>query len=75
MKEYVFKIIEDDGTFSLQAPFVRIDEQSDVSDLMAAFARNFLTDMCRHAVEDEKGFTKYVVQSLILTEKMKPAEH
>ncbi len=64
MKEYVFKIVSQDGKFRVELPEINLNGEYQAPDLMAALTREFLNSVCSDAARDTEGFMKAAVTNL-----------
>ena len=60
MKEYVFKIVSEDGKCRVELPEINLNGEYQAPDLMAALTREFLNSVC----SDAEGFMKAAVTNL-----------
>lgn len=64
MKEYVFKIVSQDGKCRVELPEINLNGEHQAPDLMAALTREFLNSVCSDAARDTEGFMKAAVTNL-----------
>ena len=64
MKEYVFKIISENGKCRVELPETTLNNEYEVLDLMAALTTEFLSSVCSDAAWDAEGFMKAAVANL-----------
>ena len=64
MKEYVFKIISENGKCRVELPEITLNNEYEVPDVMAALTREFLSSVCSDAARDAEGFMKAAVTNL-----------
>ena len=64
MKEYVFKIVSEDGKGRVELPEINLNGEYQAPDLMAALTREFLNSVCSDAARDTEGFMKAAVTNL-----------
>ena len=64
MKEYVFKILSENGKCRVELPEITLNNEYEVPDLMAALTTEFLSSVCSNAARDAEGFTKAAVANL-----------
>lgn len=64
MKEYVFKIISENGKCRVELPEITLNNEYEVPDLMAALTTEFLSSVCSDAARDAEGFMKAAVANL-----------
>lgn len=64
MKEYVFKIVAEDGIFRVELPEITLNNEYEVPDVMAALTREFLDSMSRDAVLDGDSFMADAIADL-----------
>lgn len=64
MKEYVFKIVSEDGKCHVELPEINLNGEYQAPDLMAALTREFLSSVCSDAARDTEGFMKAAVTNL-----------
>ena len=64
MKEYVFKIVAENGICRVELPEITLNNEYEVPDLMAALTTEFLSSVCSDAARDAEGFMKAAVANL-----------
>lgn len=64
MKEYVFKIVSEDGICRVELPEITLNNEYEVPDVMAALTREFLDSMSRDAVLDGDSFMADAIADL-----------
>lgn len=64
MKEYVFKIIYENGKCRVELPEITLNNEYEVPDMMAALTREFLDSMSRDAVLDGDSFMADAIADL-----------
>lgn len=64
MKEYVFKIVSEDGKCRVELPEIKLNGEYQAPDLMAALTIEFLDSVCSDAARDTEGFIKAAVTNL-----------
>lgn len=64
MKEYVFKIVAEDGICRVELPEITLNNEYEVPDVMAALTREFLDSMSRDAVLDGDSFMADAIADL-----------
>lgn len=64
MKEYVFKIVAENGKCRVEFPYIEINSECQASELMAALTTEFLSSLCSDAAQDTEGFMKAAVANL-----------
>lgn len=64
MKEYVFKIVSENGECRVELPEIKINGECQAPDLMAALTTEFLDSACSDAARDTEGFMKAAVANL-----------
>lgn len=64
MKEYVFKIVSEDGKCRVELPDINLNGEYQAPDLMAALTREFLASVSSDAARDAEGFMKAAVANL-----------
>lgn len=64
MKEYVFKIVAENGIFRVELPEITLNNEYEVPDVMAALTREFLDSMSRDAVLDGDSFMANAIADL-----------
>lgn len=64
MKEYVFKIVSEDGKCRVELPEINLNGEYQAPDLMAALTTEFLNSVCSDAARDTEGFIKAAVTNL-----------
>lgn len=64
MKEYVFKIVSEDGKCRIELPEINLNGKYQAPDLMAALTREFLASVSSDAARDTEGFMKAAVTNL-----------
>lgn len=64
MKEYVFKIVAENGKCRVELPDINLNGEYQAPDLMAALTREFLNSVCSDAARDTEGFMKAAVTNL-----------
>lgn len=64
MKEYVFKIVAENGICRVELPEITLNNEYEVPDVMAALTREFLDSMSRDAVLDGDSFMAHAIADL-----------
>ena len=64
MKEYVFKIVSENGKCRVELPEINLNGYDQPPELMAAWKREFLSSVCSDAARDTEGFMKAAVTNL-----------
>nr|DAK44726.1 MAG TPA: hypothetical protein [Caudoviricetes sp.] len=64
MKEYVFKIVSENGKCRVELPEIKINGEYQAPDLMAALTTEFLDSACSDAARDTEGFMKAAIANL-----------
>ena len=64
MKEYVFKIVAENGICRVEFPEITLNNEYEVPDVMAALTREFLDSMSRDAVLDGDSFMADAIADL-----------
>lgn len=64
MKEYVFKIVAENGICRVELPEITLNNEYEVPDVMAALTREFLDSMSRDAVLDGDSFMADAIADL-----------
>ena len=64
MKEYVFKIVSENGKCRVELPEINLNGEYEAPDLMAALTREFLNSVCSDAARDTEVFMKAAVTNL-----------
>lgn len=64
MKEYVFKIVAENGICRVELPEITLNNEYKVPDVMAALTREFLDSMSRDAVLDGDSFMADAIADL-----------
>lgn len=64
MKEYVFKIVAENGICHVELPEITLNNEYEVPDVMAALTREFLDSMSRDAVLDGDSFMADAIADL-----------
>lgn len=64
MKEYVFKISEYDSKLRIEVPEISFNEDSNISELMAALTFEFIESMVEHATENQQEFMEQGINNL-----------
>ena len=64
MKEYVFKIVAENGICRVEVPEITLNNEYEVPDVMAALTREFLDSMSRDAVLDGDSFMADAIADL-----------
>jgi hypothetical protein len=64
MKEYVFKIVSENGKCRVELPEINLNGEDQPPELMAALTREFLSSVCSDAARDTEGFMKAAVTNL-----------
>lgn len=64
MKEYVFKIVSEDGKCRVELPDININGKAQPPELMAALTREFLASVSSDAAKDTEGFMKAAIANL-----------
>ena len=64
MKEYVFKIVSENGKCRVELPEINLNGEYQAPDLMAELTREFLGSVCSDAARDAEGFMKAAVANL-----------
>ena len=64
MKEYVFKIVAENGICCVELPEITLNNEYEVPDVMAALTREFLDSMSRDAVLDGDSFMADAIADL-----------
>lgn len=64
MKEYVFKIVSENGKCRVELPEITLNNEYEVLDVMAALTREFLDSMSRDAVLDGDSFMADAIADL-----------
>ncbi len=71
MKEYVFKIVAEDGICRVELPEITLNNEYEVPDVMAALTREFLGSMSRDAVLDSDSFMADAIADLKVLQAVK----
>ena len=77
MKEYVFKIVAENGKCRVELPDININGEAQPPELMAVLTREFLSSVCSDAARDTEGFMKAAVtnlKALQLARRLRDAE-
>lgn len=64
MKEYVFKIVSEDGKCRVELSEIKLNGEYQAPDLMAALTIEFLDSVCSDAARDTEGFMKAAIANL-----------
>ena len=64
MKEYVFKIVAENGICRVELPEITLNNEYEMPDVMAALTREFLDSMSRDAVLDSDSFMADAIADL-----------
>ncbi|OHR39534.1 hypothetical protein HMPREF2936_09375 [Neisseria sp. HMSC064F04] len=64
MKEYVFKIVSENGKCRVELSDININGKDQPPELMAALTREFLASVSSDAARDAEGFMKAAVANL-----------
>ena len=64
MKEYVFKISEYDSKLRIEVPGISFNEDSNISELMAALTFEFIESMVEHETENQQEFMEQGINNL-----------
>ena len=64
MKEYVFKIVAENGIYRVELPEITLNNEYEMPDVMAALTREFLDSMSRDAVLDGDSFMADAIADL-----------
>ena len=64
MKEYVFKIVAENGICRVELPEITLNNEYEVPDVMAALTKKFLDSMSRDAVLDGDSFMADAIADL-----------
>lgn len=64
MKEYVFKIVAENGICRVELPEITLNNEYEMPDVMAALTREFLDSMSRDAVLDGDSFMADAIADL-----------
>lgn len=64
MKEYVFKIVAENGICRVELPEITLNNEYELPDVMAALTREFLDSMSRDAVLDGDSFMADAIADL-----------
>jgi hypothetical protein len=64
MKEYVFKIVAENGICRVDLPEITLNNEYEMPDVMAALTREFLDSMSRDAVLDGDSFMADAIADL-----------
>ena len=64
MKEYVFKIVAENGIYRIELPEITLNNEYEMPDVMAALTREFLDSMSRYAVLDGDSFMADAIADL-----------
>lgn len=64
MKEYIFKIVAENGICRVELPEITLNNEYEVPDVMAALTREFLDSMSRDAVLDGDSFMADAIADL-----------
>ena len=64
MKEYVFKIVAENGMCRVELPEITLNNEYEMPDVMAALTREFLDSMSRDAVLDGDSFMADAIADL-----------
>lgn len=64
MKEYVFKIVSENGKCRVELPEITLNNEYEMPDVMAALTREFLDSMSRDAVLDGDSFMADAIADL-----------
>lgn len=64
MKEYVFKIVAENGICRVELPEITLNNEYEMPDVMAALTREFLDSMSRDVVLDGDSFMADAIADL-----------